>query len=233
MDFVRCRYFRKSLVCRGAVRLNRTLTPAVVRELLLASDAAPAAASNETHTFRTPAGHTITCRSPATKAAIEALRAAWPMPIAFGELVRQAGGGDEAAAEFLAGEMLTCMAAGVVEWRLTPVPFTTTVEKKPAATPLARYQAERGYKVTNMRGETITLDEMHRQTLKALDGSRDVAALTKALMGALTRGELVLQRDEDKSTVKDETEMQRLLGPAIEKVLANLARRALLQAARA
>jgi hypothetical protein len=33
--------------------------------------------------------------------------------------------------------------------------------------------------------------------------------------------------------VKDETEMRRLLGPAIEKVLANLARRALLQAARA
>jgi methyltransferase-like protein len=84
-----------------------------------------------------------------------------------------------------------------------------------------------------MRGETITLDEMHRQTLKALDGSRDVSGLTESLMGALARGELVLQRDEDKATVKDETEMRRLLGPAIEKVLANLARRALLQAARA
>ena len=233
MDFVRCRYFRKSLVCRGAVRLNRTLTPAVVRELLLASDAVPAAASGDTHTFRTPQGHTITCRSPATKAALDALRAAWPMPIAFRDLFRQAGGGDEAAVEFLAGEMLTCMAAGVVEWRLTPVPFTTAVAKKPAATPLARYQAERGYKVTNMRGETITLDEMHRQTLKALDGSRDVAALTESLMGALSRGELVLQRDEDKSAVKDQAEMRRLLGPAIEKVLANLARRALLLAPRA
>jgi len=233
MDFVRCRYFRKSLVCRSAARLNRTLTPAVVRDLLLASDAAPAAASGETHTFRTPGGHTITCRSGATKAALEALRAAWPMPIAFRDLFGQAGGGDEAAMEFLAGEMLTCMAAGVVEWRLTPVPFTTTVGKQPAATALARYQAERGYKVTNMRGETITLDEMHRQTLKVLDGARDVAALTESLMGALARGELVLQRDEDKTTVKDETEMRRLLGPAIEKVLVNLARRALLQAARA
>src|SRR5688572_12064386 len=41
MDFVRCRYFRKTLLCRNSVRLNRTLTPAVVKDLLLASDAAP------------------------------------------------------------------------------------------------------------------------------------------------------------------------------------------------
>jgi methyltransferase-like protein/SAM-dependent methyltransferase len=229
MDFVRCRYFRKSLVCRSAVRLNRTLTPAVVRDLLLASDATPAAASGDAHTFRTPSGHSITCRNAATKAALEALRAAWPVPIAFGELFRQAGGGTEAAMEFLAGEMLTCMAAGVVEWRLSPVPFTTNVEKKPAATPLARYQADRGYKVTNMRGETITLDEMHRQTLKGLDGSRDITALAELLMSAIERRELVLQRDEDKSTVSDASEMRRLLGPALEKVLANLARKALLR----
>ena len=233
MDFVRCRYFRKTLLCRSAVRLNRTLTPAVVRDLLLASDAASAGTTEDTETFRTGGGQSIRCRSPLTKAALRLLREEWPMPVAFRELFRRAGGGDESAEEFLAGEMLTCMAAGVVEWRLTPVRFTTTVEAKPAATPLARYQAERGYKVTNMRGETVTLDEMHRQTLRALDGTRDLAALTESLMGALSRGELVLQRDEDKSRVSDEAEMRRLLGPALEKVLTNLARRALLKAARA
>jgi hypothetical protein len=52
-------------------------------------------------------------------------------------------------------------------------------------------------------------------------------------MAALQRRELVLQRDEDKSTVNDAAEMRRLLGPAIEKVLTNLARRALLKAAHA
>ena len=228
MDFVRCRYFRKSLICRGAVRLNRTLTPAVVRELLLASDAASAGVSEDTETFRTPAGHSIRCRSPLTKAAMHHLRKEWPMPVAFRDLFRRAGGGDESQEEFLAGEMLTCMAAGVIEWRLTPVRFTTAVAAKPAATPLARYQAARGYKVTNMRGETVTLDEMHRQALRQLDGSRDLGALAEALLGPLKRGELVLQRDSDKSAVKDEAEMRRLLGPALEKVLANLARRALL-----
>ena len=118
--------------------------------------------------------------------------------------------------------------AGVVEWRLSPVPFTVVVDNTPAATPLARLQAERGYKVTNLRGETIVLDEIHRQTLKQLDGKRDLGKLTESLMAALKSGELVLQRDSDKAPVSDEGEMQRLLGPALEKVLANLAKKALL-----
>src|SRR5437867_12614773 len=108
---------------------------------------------------------------------------------------------DEAGAEFLAGEMLTCMAAGVVEWRLTPVLFSTAVDSTPRTTPFARLQAERGYKVTNMRGETVTLDEMHRQTLKKLDGKHDLGKRTDAVMTARKRGELVVQRDSDKEQV--------------------------------
>ena len=149
------------------------------------------------------------------------------MPVGFKDLLGYCKT-DEAGAEFLAGEMLTCMAAGVVEWRLTPVLFTTAVDSTPRTTPFARLQAERGYKVTNMRGETVTLDEMHRQTLKQLDGKHDLGKLTESLMTALKRGELVLQRDSDKAPVTDEGEMRRLLGPALEKVLANLAKKALL-----
>jgi methyltransferase-like protein len=98
----------------------------------------------------------------------------------------------------------------------------------PAATALARLQAAQGYKVTNLRGELLTLDEIHRQTLRQLDGSRGRAQLAEALVAPVRRGELVLQRDSDKQPVTDEGEMRRLLGPAIDKVLQNLAKRALL-----
>ena len=47
-------------------------------------------------------------------------------------------------------------------------------------------------------------------------------------MSALKRGELVLQREAEKSAVNDEGEMRELLGPALEKVLANLGKKALL-----
>ena len=243
MDFVRCRYFRKTLVCRSGVRLNRTLTPHVVKDLLLASDAKPATPAwalepAQTMSFESAGGYKISCKAPLTKIALRTLQREWPMPVAFPELLARckaeaAAAGypaDEAGAEdFLAGEMLTGMAAGVLEWRLTPVAFTTVVADQPATTALARLQAAQGYKVTNLRGELVTLDEMHRQTLKQLDGSRGLAQLTEALMAPVRRGELVLQRDSDKQPVTDEAEIRKLLGPALEKVLQNLARKALLK----
>jgi methyltransferase-like protein/2-polyprenyl-3-methyl-5-hydroxy-6-metoxy-1,4-benzoquinol methylase len=243
MDFVRCRYFRKTLICRSGVKLQRTLTAGVVKDLLLASDAAVPSGAElsldpaQTVSFETTGGYRISCKSPITKIALRALRQEWPMPISFADLLARcrkeaAAAGypaDEAKAEdFLAGELLTGMAAGVVEWRLSPVPFSTTVADRPAVTPLARLQASQGYKVTNLRGETVTLDEIHRQALRLLDGTRERPQVTEALLTPVRRGELVLQRDSDKQKVTDEAEMRRLLGPALDKVLANLAKRALL-----
>jgi methyltransferase-like protein/protein-L-isoaspartate O-methyltransferase len=242
MDFVRCRYFRKTLVCRSSVRLNRTLTPSVVKDLLFASDAAPPSADwsldpAQTVSFESPGGHRISCRSPLTKAALRALKLEWPMPVAFAELLERAKreaasegfpAPDDGAEDFRAGEVFTGMAAGVIEWRLTPVAFTTSVGETPATTPLARLQAGQGYRATNLRGELVTLDEIHRQALKLLDGRRTRAELIDGLLTPVRAGELVLQRDSDKQKVTDEAEMRRLLAPALDKVLANLARRALL-----
>ena len=240
MDFVRCRYFRQTLICHSGVRLNRALNSSVVKGLLLASAAAPSAEPllEPTHavTFETPNGHGIHCKFPLTKIALRELRRQWPMPVAFADLFAHSKAeaakagypAEEATAEdFLGGEMLACMAAGVVEWRLTPVPFTIVIGKTPATSPLARLQASQGYSVTNLRGENITLDEIHRQTLKQLDGSRDLAKLADVLMASLKKGELVLHRDNDQTPVTDEREMRKLLGPALEKVLANLASKAL------
>lgn len=242
MDFVRCRYFRKTLICRSNARLNRALTPAVVKGLLLASDATPESAEfspDPSHpvVFQTAGGYKLSCRSPLTKAAMRILQREWPMPVAFGELLKIAktqaaedGFPPDAdgAEEFLGGEILTAMGAGVVEWRLTPVAFTTTVGRTPAATALVRLQASQGYKVTSLRGESVSLDELHRQTLRLLDGSRDVTQIAEALMIPLKGGEMVLHREGDKTPLQDELQMRKLLDSALDKVLANLARMALL-----
>jgi methyltransferase-like protein/cyclopropane fatty-acyl-phospholipid synthase-like methyltransferase len=245
MDFVRCRYFRKTLVCRASVRLNRMLTPAVVKGLWLASNAAPAGElaleAGTAVTFTTPGGDSINCRSPLTKIALRTLASRWPMPVRFEELAahsmaeaKRAGiAFDEAGAErFLAGEALTCMASGVAEWRLAPAPFTTEVNARPATTPLARMEADQGYRVTSLRGDSVTLDEFHRQVLRLLDGSRSREALGEALTDMCRRGELLLHREgPDKSPVRDEAEMRGLLGPALDKALDNLAKKALLRRA--
>lgn len=244
MDYVRCRYFRKSLLCHSGVRLNRVVNASVVRGMLLACDADPTPAEaplerEASVVFRTPAGGSMTCRAPLTKTALRILRREWPMPVAFEALLERAkaesaaaGHPSEAATadDFLAGEMLTGIAANVIDWRLTPVPFTTAIAERPASSPLARLQAAQGYKVSNLRGELVTLDEIHRQTLMQLDGSRDLEQLVEALMDSMRHGDMVLHREADKAVVTDEAERRALLGPALRKVLENLARKALLAA---
>jgi methyltransferase-like protein len=243
MDFVRCRYFRKSLVCRGAVRLNRTLRPEVVKGFWLASDAAPAGKLDLTpgvaQTFARPGGDSVSCKSPLTKLALTALARHWPQSVPFETLAAEsarectaAGHPPEpgSAERFLGGEMLTCMATGAVEWRLAPAQFTTAVSERPVATPLARLEADGGYRVTTLRGESVSLDEFHRQALRLLDGTRSRAQIGEALMAKFASGELVLQREADGSPVREEREMRSLLATALDKALANLARRALLRA---
>jgi hypothetical protein len=79
-----------------------------------------------------------------------------------------------------------------------------------------------------MRGEIITLDEIHRQVLRHLDGTRDQALLREDLVAHLKQGGHALRRDEDDAPVTGEDEMRRVLDPALEKALQNLAKLALL-----
>jgi methyltransferase-like protein/trans-aconitate methyltransferase len=233
MDFVRCRYFRQTLICHSAARLNRQLSPALVKNLLLASQAvseAPAAAVEPPglETFRTPGGRGINCRSPITKHALRTLREKWPASIPFPELFalcKTAGATDD---EFLANEMLACMAAGVAEWRLTPDAFTTEVNAMPATTPSARLQASQGNRITNLRGETVTLDDIHRIVLQHLEGKQNVAQLKKTLIKFMGEGGHQLRRDNDNTPVTDPAEIRSLLGTALGKILHNLAGKALL-----
>jgi methyltransferase-like protein/trans-aconitate methyltransferase len=242
MDFVRCRYFRKTLICHAGIRLQRAIDADTVGDLLLSSNAEaldgvdfdPAART----VYQTGGGSKLTCKSPLTKAAIAVLKAEWPMPVAFGDLLTRAQAGaaerghPAAAAEssdFLASEMLTAIGSGLVEWRVTPPPFTTRIGDKPETSVLARWQAANEYRATNLRGEMVSLDEIHRQALRHLDGTRTVAQVFELLMESLKKGEFLLQ-SEDRTTVTGDAAMRDLLRPALQKVLENLSRQAFLRA---
>jgi methyltransferase-like protein/SAM-dependent methyltransferase len=241
MDFVRCRYFRKTLICRSGVKLERNLSSGVVKDLFLSSNATPDISDlpldpNTAVRFSSQSGYSITCHSPLTKLALQHLRETWPTPVPFNELARFAIEKSEAAGyrtdnpvDFLAGEILTTIGAGLLEWRLTLAPFTANVEERPATSPLARLQARNGYQVTNLRGELITLDEIHRQILIHLDGAHDHDAIADEIMIPLRTRELILRRDADGTPVEEEQEMRGVLDSVLDKVLANLASKALLK----
>lgn len=241
MDFVRCRYFRKTLVCHTALRLNREIDADSVRDFLLASSArakldASALEPGVPVIFETRTGNKLTCRAALTKLAMRALERNWPMPMNFSGLFDQctreaeeAGFQEPAASSeyFLASELLTGMCAGTVEWRVAPPPFTSAIGDRPATTALARLQATQGYRVTNLRGESVTLDEIHRQALRHLDGTTDRNRLAEMLLEGLSVGQFSLYRENDRTPVTGEAEMRELIDSALDKVLLNLARHAL------
>lgn len=243
MDFVRCRYFRKTLLCQNGIKLNRTIDASIVKELLLGSnptieDGNAALGSTEPVTFQSSAGGRLTCRSPLTKAALLALQRAWPMPIGFAELLEQATAAalqlghvaGTGAADFLAAELLTGIGAGVVEWRVTPVAYTSAPGNRPCTSPLARLQATQGYKATNFRGETVSLDEIHRQTLSRLDGSRSLSQLVEDLVIGVKDGKFILRPEDEPRTVTEGPEIRTLITTALDKVLINLGKQAFLDA---
>lgn len=233
MDFVRCRYFRQTLVCHSAVRLNRQLSPALVKTLLLATQAEPITEttesnSTETETFRTPSGRGITCKSPFTKHALHTLQQKWPASMSFKALLESCQAVGTTDEGFLANEMLACMAAGVVDWRVTPDPFITTVPSHPATTPSARLQASQGNRVTNVRGDTVTLDDLHRIVLRHLEGKQTIDQLAENVIQYVTKGGHQLRRESDNSILTDSGEMRELLDSALGKVLQNLAMKGLI-----
>ena len=70
-----------------------------------------------------------------------------------------------------------------------PPRFTLEVTARPVASPLARLQARSANNVTNLRHETVMLDEVGRMLLKHLDGSRDRAGLRDILMDLVKSGD--------------------------------------------
>ncbi|HEY3788843.1 MAG TPA: class I SAM-dependent methyltransferase [Urbifossiella sp.] len=241
MDFVRCRYFRQTLICRKAVALRRQLGPESIGEWHLASravptDAAVSFAPGDVVEFKV-AGSGLNCRSPLTKAAFLELAKVWPEPIVFSELFEKAKAGAVAKGfseieggtrDFFAGEILSGMAAGLIEWRLSPVRYQTKLQGRPIASALARHQAGLGKSVANLRGEPIELDEMHRQVLRRLNGVTNREQLIDHLLEFLKSGDFILRRDGDNAPVTDELEKRQLLSSSLEKLLANLATFALI-----
>jgi methyltransferase-like protein len=170
----------------------------------LATRAAPFAARDDTGAveFRTPAGASLTTREPVTKAALRALAEKTPGTLSFDELlvsVREEASGllpDGAdVRQALAQQMLQCYGADIVELHCTPPVFAREAEERPHGDPVARLQAERGLRVTNLLHESITLDDASRRLLTLLDGRASRAEIARTMWPAESAVEAGSQLD--------------------------------------
>ncbi|HTS53779.1 MAG TPA: class I SAM-dependent methyltransferase [Burkholderiales bacterium] len=203
MDFLSNRTFRQTLLMHAEQSFNRLVTVERMQALWVASPAAaarrnPDLAEGIVEKFCTPAGMCVSTPRAITKSALLTLSTRWPAAVAGPELTASAYSrlNPLAAkppraedAETLAGDLLHSYAAGIVELHVRASPFSIEPGTRPCASPLARYQAERGTRITTLRHDSIVVPDPIRALLPLLDGSRTLDEIFAAV-GAQGRGSL-------------------------------------------
>ena len=238
VDFLQGCAFRRTLLCRNTAKISRELDPAVLRRGYLSASLKPSTpitdlASHDVVEFRTPDGPTADMSGPIVKAAAVLLGEQWPRSFSFSDLLRQATeklrGTTEPAADdeaLLFGDMSKCVAAGLVDFRLTPDRFVSHVSERPRTTRAALRGAAKGEAVTSQVHTPVGLNPVHRQVLRRLDGKHDAGMLLDALEEDVRDGTLKMEADDGVAT--DAQSQRSALQTMLQDALRHFAQLALL-----
>lgn len=193
LDFLCFRRFRQSLLCHDGLELRFGMSPEKLQRVSVSSPARPVAPDFEIDTdrperFLGERESNFEINVPFAKAALVTLAEAWPQAVPFPELAERArrrlgraGAGAELDAEALKffEALLQIYVPGLAKLHVAPPRFASTAGERPAASPLARWQAQTSDQVTSLRHVSVALeDEVDRRFLMLLDGVRDREALT-------------------------------------------------------
>jgi len=243
MDFLRNRMFRQTLLCRRGVAISDEPIPQRLLGLHVASSAKPEnpgmdVRSKAEGVFR--GRHAVTkTTDPLMKSALLYLSEIWPRAVCVHDLIaiaRSRLAGDAVVVDAtqitgdslrLAEPLLRCYATSQIELTAIPSEFTLKASERPAAFRFARLQAERTTRVTNLRHESCTLDDLQRQVLRLLDGSRDRQAMLDELVRLLGEG-TIIARDNGRPLEGDRVRI--VLDGLLTNALHVLAREALIVA---
>jgi hypothetical protein len=181
----------------------------------------------------------LNASAPLMKTAMAVLAETWPCFLPFGELVklsrerlRLAGGVSESEGldeQSLGQALLSVYASAsgsLIELSLSPPPVARVAGERPRTTALARLQAQRQNRVTNLRHESVWLGEIERAIVKRLDGWNTRADLVAAIVQDCSAG--VLQVEKDGVPLQSAGALADAVAEAVERQLPIIARNALL-----
>lgn len=207
LDHARGTSFRRSLLCRDALRPLASPRADVIRSLHVATRSVPVAPSAEdldrsqglAESFRSHDGVTITTNNPMVIGALHVLLRIAPSGLPFAELARRTSERIRAAAppgfqsagdpvDGLDTALLQCALGGMIELSAHGEQIAPTVSERPVATPVARWHALQGRPVPNLRHFPVAMSGLDRLILTHLDGTRTrgdlVALATRAMADA-------------------------------------------------
>jgi methyltransferase-like protein/2-polyprenyl-3-methyl-5-hydroxy-6-metoxy-1,4-benzoquinol methylase len=243
MDFLRNRMFRQTLLCHANHTPNyrldlETLTPYFLASSLRPSSARPDLSQGVREDYWGAGGVNAWSINSVVKASLLVLGAVWPQSVPFRELCSRAQaklpGGDSMTIPLSREEEQQVTQAflrfyligdRLVELRPRPLKLTTQPGAQPMARPLARWQAQSGWPIVNVRHECVTLDEFGRQVLLRLDGKHTRPAVVGELTGLVADGTLTAQQGGVK--VIDPEQIRQILTQAVDQKIEELGRLAL------
>lgn len=224
MDFLNNRRFRNTLLVHGGQRINRNLKPALLDDMALTTTLSPGIKPEEIDltkdqqiSFVGPVTYTVNNRIMA--ALMLVLREQNGHPMALPEVIAAAAKRLDLAdpapvRKTLLDNAIRLVLAGALHLFSDPYREVTTVSARPAASPLARYQAAGQGWITNQRHMRVNLDMVQRVIVQALDGKNDVKAVTDRIVARVKTREFGVSRDGKELTepAAIEAEVTRVVG---------------------
>jgi len=185
LDFLKARMFRQTLLCPADRALSRPALQDLLEGFLFSS----LTRTLEDGQIQGLRGIRIRSSHQASANVAAALGEMYPEPLSFADLEPYAGS-REALLDILTGMVMS----GFADLHVYNFPFQTTVTERPRASRLARSQARDSSTVVNACCRLVNLDEIGRELIQLLDGTRDQAQIAKDVSrapGAPSLGEIV------------------------------------------
>lgn len=169
VDFVRNREFRRALICRSDLTLDRTQMLARAETMHAAAYLRQSAEANGTTRFsHSRGGELVTGAGPLHDALVK-ISQSFPKAISVKEVIDAAG--QQRAA--VLRELVNCWMNGMMELYVDPPPVLAQAPgDKPRASRVARYLAAQNQPPINQRHGSIPVDETQRRFIQLLDGTR-------------------------------------------------------------
>ena len=185
LDFAKCRRFRQTLLCREDLPLERRIEAGRMADFRFLSRRRGAA--EEKSSTAAP----VEGEEGAARAILDALDAAEPNALSVDDLAARL---PRLERGYLHRLCLAAAQAGAVQLHVHAPNLATSLGNRPRASAVARVQAARGKAVTNLRHFQVDLDDaLALKMLPFLDGTRDGAAVAKAVGAPRTEVDARLQ----------------------------------------
>lgn len=244
IDFLCNRTFRRTLLCHASEPKRPEPSSDALATLWIGTSLVPVAdapdvASSAPEEFRKRDEEgRLTTNNPLVKTALVLLHRAHPDVVPFASLWKQvqdqlssAGAAITATDESesaLRGALLRCFQSNLVELHSRRPRYASQPNERPLAAALARYQAQQGGRVTNLRRRTVELPEFDRLVLAMLDGTLDRAAILDRLSALVESDEFSIY--EGDAPIRDLARVKTMIADELEPCLHRLAGFALLAA---